>query len=508
MKKVFPSFFLAAIFLGACALASGQTAEPTATFTPLPSRTPAPSATASVTPLPSPTKTPVPTPTPQPFSSLREISQQYLAANETEAVAVARSLAYLQGSEDPSNMCGPLAAAILQEGGILSPYINLHDFWLLNPRVHQAKLARIFPKNRFVHTVVQSPISAYDFKANPLQRGDFLYLYAGANGNFEHMLVVTHVDETGRAYTVTNVNTDAGYIIDEFMLYDPEHPQNGLIARWNNRDYAHLGLTGSGGFEIWHPLSGWEEGDHLLSATIDEKIANRGGDWHILMQKTTGERIYARSIHEIIPAASTIKVPLALLFFKSIESEADNLPEYLASHAIDGRSYEQLLYAMLVKSEEPATGSIYRVIQQKRLDINQTLLSWGIEETDIPYRRTTVYDLSLLLDGLYRYQFVSAEASETILQLMSVYTENDDGRIGVLKEIFPSAKIYDKRGTLTDEFLVIADIAIIEVNGESYQFLIFGLQSQNPQARVNNSELEQILEEITQDFGLYLQRTQ
>ena len=500
----FFAFFAAALlFLGACAPTPAPTATATA-LPPSPTLTPSPTTPPSPTPLP-PSATPTQTPTPQPFAALQEISRRYLAPSQADAVALAHSLNYLQGSEDPSNMCGPLAAALLRDGGVISPYVDLHEFWLLNPRVHEAKLKRIFPENRFVHTKISTPIADYDFKAHPLQNGDFLYLYAGPNGNFEHMFTVTHVDEQGRAYTVTNLNTDEGYLVDEFMLYDPTNPGEGLIARWNHRDYAHLGLTGSGGFEIWHPLTEWKKGDSVLTATIDEEIATRGGDWHILIRKEDGERIYARNIHEIIPVASTIKIPMALLFFKSIEAKAENLPEYLATHAMDGRSYEQLLYAMLVKSEEPATGSIYRIIQQERLDIDGTLHSWGIKNTNIPYRRTTVYDLSLLLDGLYRQQFVSAEASQMILDLMNVYTENDDGRIGVLKESFPSATIYDKRGTLTDEFLVIADIALIEIDGETYQFLIFGLQSKDPRKRVNNSELEQTLEAIVRDFAAYLQ---
>ncbi len=499
MKKIYSFFPAIALFLGACK-ASPRVAEISVSPTPSQTPSPLPTFTRTATLLP-PTETPTQTPTPKPFSGLREISHQYLG----KADAVAHSLAYLQGSESPSNMCGPLAAAILQKGGVISPYIDLHEFWLLNPRVHQKKLERIFPKSRFIHTKVQTPIADYDFKTHPLHTGDFLYLYAGPNGNFEHMLAVTDVDETGRAYTLTNLNTDEGYIVDEFLLYDPQNPNEGLISRWNNRDYAHLGLTGSGGFEIWHPLFGWETGAPSLSAKIDQEIDARGGDWHILIQKEDGKRIYARNIHEVIPVASTIKVPMALLFFKAIESDADQLPEYLATHAIDGRSYEQLLYAMLVNSEEQATGSIYKIIRQRGIDTNKTLRSWGVENTDIVYRRATVYDLSLLLDGLYRHRFVSTEASQIILDLMNTYTENDEKRIGVLKESFPEAKIYNKRGTLTAEFLIIADIAFIKIDDESYQFLIFGLQSKDPKKRVNNTDLEQTLEAITRDFGRYLQ---
>ena len=191
------------------------------------------------------------TPTPVPFVWLGAISLQYLAPSEADATIVANSLGYLPYNAHPSNMCGPLATVILRDGGIISADTDLKDFWLLNPRTETDILAGIFPESRFELTEIRSPLKEYDFAKNPLFVGDFLYLYAGPNGNFDHMLTVTRIDKKGRAYTLTNVNTDDGYIIDEFMLYDPSTPDEGLFYRWNDRNYDHLGLTGSGGFDIW-----------------------------------------------------------------------------------------------------------------------------------------------------------------------------------------------------------------------------------------------------------------
>lgn len=192
------------------------------------------------------------TSTPAPFAWLHAISLQYLAPNEADATLIANSLGYLPYHAHPSNMCGPLAAVILRDGSIISYNTDLKEFWLLNPHTHDEVLARIFPESRFELTEIRTPLAQYDFRKNPLSVGDFLYLYAGLNGNFDHMLTVTRIDKNGRAYTVTNLNTDDGYIIDEFMLYDPKVPDEGLFYRWNNRDYDYLGLTGSGGFDIWH----------------------------------------------------------------------------------------------------------------------------------------------------------------------------------------------------------------------------------------------------------------
>ena len=500
--KTYKFLFLAIIiFLSACTATEPIPPTASATITA--------SATATEPPLPTATQTPIPatatttiTPTPAPFSALEEISLQYLAKSDSDATTVAHNLAYLTNGAHASNMCGPLAATILREGGVISPYTKLYDFWLLNPRTHQETLKNTFPKSRFDLTEIRTPILDYDFSENPLQAGDFLYLYAGPNGNFEHMFTVTRVDEEGRPYTVTNLNTDEGYIIDEFMLYDPNAPEEGLIYRWNNRDYDDLGLTGSGGFDLWRPKTIWDSGDPALTASINDILDNAGGEWHIFIKELDGEILYTRNLHKITHIASTIKVPLALLFMQAIQEESGDIENYLASHAYEGRSYEQIISAMLVESEEPATGAIYQITLKNGLNMPLTLENWGIEETDIPYRTSTMYDLSLILEGLYRNTFVSEEKSQYILDLMGVYTENDDSRLGLLKEDFPQAKIYNKRGTLTNDFLVVGDAAIVEIDEKTYLIMIVG--NQDEAHSVNNSDLENTLEDIVAIFGDYL----
>ena len=500
--KIYKFLFLAiTLFLSACTAI--EPPPPTASTTMVASATETKIPTATQTPTPpTATATVTATPPPAPFSALEGISLQYLAKSDADATIVAQDLGYLINGAHASNMCGPLAAAILREGGVISPYTNLYDFWLLNPRTHQKTLKNTFPKNRFDLTEIRTPILDYDFSENPLKTGDFLYLYAGPNGNFEHMLTVTRVDEEGRPYTVTNLNTDEGYIIDEFMLYDPNDPEKGLIYRWNNRDYDDLGLTGSGGFDLWRPKTIWDSGDPALTDSINEVLDNTGGEWHIFIKELDGEILYARNLHKVTHIASTIKVPLALLFMQSIQEEAGNLENYLTSHAYEDRSYEQIISAMLVKSEEPATGAIYQITLKNGLNMPVTLENWGIEETDIPYRTTTMYDLSLILEGLYHNEFVSEEKSQYILNLMGEYTENDDGRLGLLKKDFPQAKIYNKRGTLAKDFLVVGDAAIVEIDEKVYLIMIVG--NQDDAHSVNNSDLENTLEDIVGVFGDYL----
>jgi hypothetical protein len=90
-----------------------------------------------------------------------------------------------------------------------------------------------------------------DWHMNPLYPGDFIYIYAGTGGTFEHMLVVNRVDSDGRAYSVNNYLTPNGFIISEVLLYDPADPNAGMFSAWTARPNSKNGSTGFAGFEVW-----------------------------------------------------------------------------------------------------------------------------------------------------------------------------------------------------------------------------------------------------------------
>jgi hypothetical protein len=94
-------------------------------------------------------------------------------------------------------------------------------------------------------------LNKVDWISSPLQPGDFVFIWHGSGGNFDHMLVVDRVDRDLRAYAVTNYGTPAGYIIAETLLYDPLDAKAGIFHTWTKERDAILGSTGFGGYEIW-----------------------------------------------------------------------------------------------------------------------------------------------------------------------------------------------------------------------------------------------------------------
>jgi len=170
------------------------------------------------------------------------ISAQYLTVNQA----------------DGSNICGPLSAKILQDTGLLSSDINVHQFWFLDPRpeLGEGFLEKTFPKDTYDWIDVPTSIDEYNFSRNPLQAGDLVYL---RGGDFTHWLTVSRVDEQGRAYAVSNVKkgyvtgnlNDTTMVITEVLLYDPANPDSGMFQKWTDTANKPLHNTGYGGLQIW-----------------------------------------------------------------------------------------------------------------------------------------------------------------------------------------------------------------------------------------------------------------
>ena len=187
---------------------------------------------------------------------LYETSLQFTASTFSDARKLGEQING-KGYGSPTLICGPLSISILSAAGLISGGIVPYNFWLLNPDDESAreKISTAFPSSQYSDTRIRTRIDQIDWKANPLMPGDFVYLYAGGGGNFEHMLVVNRVDSAGRAYSVTNYNAGDGFVIQEVMLYDPNNPDIGMFHEWTKRQWQATGSTGYDGLEFWRLIA-------------------------------------------------------------------------------------------------------------------------------------------------------------------------------------------------------------------------------------------------------------
>jgi beta-lactamase class A len=449
--------------------------------------------------MPTATLTPSSTPT---ELSLSPIAQKYIATNEPDAIRVAKQLNYLAADGHPSNMGGPLALAILRDAGVVSDTVNLHDFWLLNPIDGAHLLETTFPRSQFLWFQTSTPINAFDFAAFPLQTGDLLYLAAGKSGTFNQFLVVTRVDAAGRAFTVTSRNTPQGYVIDEMAMAD-------LFTAWTDRQNSDLGLTGFGGFWLWRQRQVvGNTPEERLAHAVNETLITYGGDWQVIIQESGGKVLFAQNATQSVHIASVIKIPIALLFLKSVEdAAASDLNAYLNQTGTDGRTYIQLLEAMLVRSEEDATDSMEKALNASGLDVQATLAGWGAADTNLVTRHSTAQDVALLLEKLYTGELVSEQARTLMLGWLNTYTPNDQLRLGSLSEKVPGVTVYNKRGTLTEPLLIVADAGLIiwQHDGMSMSYEIVAMARNSDTAPIATYErLDQAIAEIADWFARYL----
>ncbi len=241
-----------------------------------------------------------------------------------------------------------------------------------------------------------------------------------------------------------------------------------------------------------------------LAEKIDQIIIQSGGRWHVVIKEVNGPTYYALLTEQRINIASVVKVPIAFLFFAALEEKGVSeyqLVEHIRSTGTGGRTFEQLLYAMLVKSEEDATEILAEYIGDY-VNIPSQLQAWQLQSIDLEARRFTTLGIASLFERFYNGEFVSPTAQKLILSYLTEYTPNDETRIGILRNQIPeNYQIYNKRGSLLTPY-VVADSAIIEnPDGKDYIITIFAF---NGQQKTTYEILDKSIGDIALAFWEYI----
>lgn len=260
--------------------------------------------------------TPIPTPGLAWQERLRQAALAYQAHFPEDAEQIARSLNFLDGrAESAENICGPLAAAILRDAGLLprqpGPVQDLKSYWQARPS-ENGRPWNLFSERDYEVFHFDTPLADFDFSAWPLQPADFIYTYASDYG-FEHMFIVTEVDAEGRAYTTTNQYQAWGnriwgtMLILRYLLYDPHTPGAGII--YNEWSDLHLGQTGNNGFDVLRKR-GLEAGTLYAYTvrpgdTLPELAARFGATLESLVQANPGLDLANLQVGQLL----TIPIP-------------------------------------------------------------------------------------------------------------------------------------------------------------------------------------------------------
>jgi len=157
---------------------------------------------------------------------------------------LAQAINFIQENdyEHPSNMCGPLAISLYNE--LNGTSYKAGEFWLATPD----RLEYLF-RGSTRNFIFKETISEFDFTEFELEVGDFLYL---RGGSYDHMLTISRIDQNGRVFAFTNINTNEGWIVREMLMFDPNNAENGMFYKYRQRNTIH-GRTGQDSFYLYRP---------------------------------------------------------------------------------------------------------------------------------------------------------------------------------------------------------------------------------------------------------------
>ncbi len=416
-----------------------------------------PSATLTVVSTPAPTVS-------DPNQRLAESAAFFQAETDEELQVVLADL----GEEDAGYIDGPLALAILKRAGWLPVEVKTHKFWLADPQVDDGPMREIFPREKYDWQLRLGALREVDLIQAGLFPGDLLYLIPTNPQRVGKYLLITRKDRDGRIFTTTNLqdSKSGAYRIEEMELFDPAQAEAGWLAGQSGR-YKGVMLVRKRSY------AGQEPGQEVLN-----QVLNRGGHWNVLVKQVGGEVSFNREADALIHPASVIKLPLAMLVMKYLASRSGGLAQALAAAPPKaGRTYEQLLHAMLVLSEETATDILERdtVDNLSEVTIRATLDQWGARHTSLEPRRSTAGEIAHLWEELYDRKLLGDEASGRLLDFLGEVTEGDAVRLWKLVPQLPAGSVlYNKRGSLTQPVIVADSGILVLPDGRAYILCLFG----------------------------------
>ena len=200
-----------------------------------------------------------------------------------------------------------------------------------------------------------------------------------------------------------------------------------------------------------------------------------GVDWYILIRDAnTGNNLFERNADSSFPPASMIKIPTAMAVLSILQDQGRTL-EDLKTTGINGRNFDSLLEAMVVRSEESATDALEYFARGEN-QLRKKLDGWGLVNTKYDPRTSTASELLNSLELLDTGTALNRENTQYLLNLMDAFTENDQILLGNFNTQLPECEFLDKRGTMLNP-TIVADMGILKCGENSWYLVVAGTPS-------------------------------
>jgi len=222
-----------------------------------------------------------------------------------------------------------------------------------------------------------------------------------------------------------------------------------------------------------------------------------GVDWFILIQDAkTGQTLFDRNSDTSFQPASMIKIPTAMAVLSILEDQGRTL-EDLKTTGINGRNFDNLLEAMVVRSEESATDALEYFARGDN-QLRKKLDSWGLTKTKYDPRTSTASELLASLRLLNTRAALTEENTQYLLGLMGSFTENDQVLLGKIIIQLPDCKFLNKRGTMLNP-TIVSDMGILRCGEHSWYLVVTGTPS--PDSMTTFEDIQASIESFAVAFA-------
>lgn len=212
----------------------------------------------------------------------------------------------------------------------------------------------------------------------------------------------------------------------------------------------------------------------LDSLAVD--IQKNSGTFSVYIYDLKENKGYGINENMVITAASVNKIPILATLYKMAGEDKIDLEKIIIPQPSDIQHYgtgsirydptgtpyslKTLARLMMEKSDNTAAYLFAQIII-KPSNIQKQVDDWGLTQTDISDNKTSVFDMNILLQKIYRGEITTPSLTKEMLDFMDI--SDFDDRIP--KGVDEGVKVYHKTG---DEVRKIHDVGIVDLPKRPY----------------------------------------
>lgn len=240
-----------------------------------------------------------------------------------------------------------------------------------------------------------------------------------------------------------------------------------------------------------------------LSLKVSQILSSQKGDWAIWVEGLDFSFSWSLNGEDSFPAASLMKLPLAVAVFKAVEEGELSWDQKITVTKSDlrggagslqyqklplGLTLERLVFLLLNQSDNTAFATLVRILGEEK--IKKTIRWLGMEKTSWEEFTTTAKDQALFFRKLYEGELFSPENTKRFFDALTDTAFESRIPKGVPEGVRVAHKVATEVGTVSDAGVVFVP----------HQPFILVILSRD----VNSQEAEKVIVDLTDRIYWFL----